>query len=224
MNKARFHFNVALGLSLLAASTVGMNVVAQAQVVRANYQTQKANYQAQKADPKAVKKELSEDRLRVYSDFLKIWRTADIPVLNIAMDLDTVEGSGPDAEDGCSKSFTAESMPKEPVRQFSVSDANKLGQGYVSLVDRYAQLKDVEKFDPSNTIQRGESVDAAVRNGFSHGVFSFSEIQFDKTHEHATLTYSFYCGKECGTGATVVLTKTDLGYWTISSRCHQWIG
>lgn len=204
-------------LTLLAICMVSTNLLSQAQTVRANYQTPKV-------DQKLLKKQLSEDRLRVYSDFLKVWRRGDIPSLNIAMDLDAIEPSATSEEESCSQSLDTEPMPKEPLHQFTLSDASKLGQGFVSLVDRDAQLKAVESFDPWNTIQHGADVDAAVRNGFSHGLFSFSEIQFDKTHEHAILTYSFYCGRECGNGGTVVLTRSEIGTWTITSRCHQWIG
>jgi hypothetical protein len=217
MNKARFYLNSAMVLSLLTAGPLSTSLAAQAQAVRANYQTKTVVQ-------KVTKKQLSEDRLRVYSDFLKVWRRDTIPTLNIATDLDALDSGASSTEGNCAKDLDAEPMAKEPVHQFTLADAGKLGQSAVNLVDRDAQLKDVEKYDPAITIQRGQSVDSAVRDGYSHGLFSFSEIQFDKTHEHALLTYSFYCGQQCGNGGTVLMTKTDLGFWAISARCHQWMG
>ena len=107
--------------------------------------------------------------------------------------------------------------------QFSTVDSILLGTGKINLVDPDLQIKEVDKNDPTKTVNKGVSVDNAVQNGFNHGLFTFSEIQFDKNHEHAIFSYSFYCGQECGNGGTVVMTRSESGVWMITSRCQQWM-
>jgi hypothetical protein len=168
------------------------------------------------------KKPLSDEQLIVYRDFLKIWRPTEVQTLNLSITTDALDRMGSDGDDGCLKDFDAEAMTPNIVHRFTVADVNKLGPGVINLVDRVAQDKEVEVNDPLNRVQKGDSVENAVRNGFNHGLFIFSEIQFDKTHAKAILTYTFYCGQQCGNGGTVVLSKST-GMWLVISRCHQWL-
>ena len=61
-----------------------------------------------------------------------------------------------------------------------------------------------------------------MRNGFAHGLVTLSEINFDKEHKHAIVSFSFFCGSLCGNGGTAVLEKVD-GAWQRKSNCHNWI-
>jgi hypothetical protein len=99
------------------------------------------------------------------------------------------------------------------------------------LVDPDHQNKVVDKNDPGNAIhgavKKGEplsdkQVEESVKQAFSTGLFTFSEIVFDKDHTHAALWYSFHCGALCGHGNTIVLKKTD-GKWSVAKVCGGWI-
>jgi hypothetical protein len=186
-------------------------------------QEAKPNDTDQTAAKKVSKKPLNEERLKVYRDFLKTWRRDEYPTLNISIELDTIESTGPTGDEDCLKGLDAEVMPAQAMHQFLASDAGKLGEVNINLVDPDLQMKEVEKNDPWSSIQKGNSVDDAVKNGFSHGLLTFSEIQFDKNHSHAILTFGFYCGRECGNGGTILMSKTDAGIWKPTGRCHQWI-
>ena len=55
------------------------------------------------------------------------------------------------------------------------------------------------------------------------GLFSMSEIAFDKEHRNAVVGYSLWCGSQCGEGATVVFEQIN-GVWRDAHRnCGQWI-
>lgn len=91
------------------------------------------------------------------------------------------------------------------------------------LVDPKKQAKLVHSNDPSNTIRNGEPVKSAVAAAFSTGLFSMSEIAFDKAHHFAAVTYTFWCGSLCGHGQTLVFEKVN-GEWRNANRsCGNWI-
>jgi hypothetical protein len=181
------------------------------------------NDENKNTSPTVSKKPLSDEQLSVYRDFLKAWRPVTIKTLNLAFETDVFERTGTEGEDDCLKDFVAEATPQNVIHRFTDADVSKMGPlGGITLVDREAQRKEVASNDPVAGVQNGKSVEDAVRNGFNHGLFIFSEIQFDRRHERAVLTYTFYCGEQCGNGGSVVLSRST-GVWVIISRCQQWI-
>ncbi len=61
-------------------------------------------------------------------------------------------------------------------------------------------------------------LDDSVKKAFETGLFTLSEIVFDKQHRRAVVAYSFVCGGLCGNGNTLVLKKIGQR-WKISKRC-----
>ena len=91
------------------------------------------------------------------------------------------------------------------------------------LVDANQQAILVANNDPERKMGKGESVKDAVKSAFATGLFSVSEIAFDKEHRHALVSYRFWCGSLCGSGATLVFEKVD-GEWRSTDRmCGGWI-
>ena len=232
MNKVRFKLSLLIFVALLSACLVTMHFGAITKAAQSATQgknqppqskVQAQQDQAQPAYKMSDKKPLGNERLNVYRDFLTEWRHDAFSTLNISTDLDTLDRTGSNGNDGCFTEFDAEVTPTPEVHEFSNFDSILLGTGKINLVDPDVQIKDVEKNDPRKTVNKGVSVDNAVQNGFDHGLFTFSEIQFDKNHEKAIFSYSFYCGQECGNGGTVVMTRSVSGVWVITSRCQQWI-
>lgn len=89
----------------------------------------------------------------------------------------------------------------------------------VKLIDRNKHKVD----DPGKNINKGDSVEHAVTQGFKSGVLSVSEITFDRAHRFAVFKYGFYCGSRCGQGGTVVFEKEG-DKWKRSKRsCFSWI-
>jgi hypothetical protein len=93
----------------------------------------------------------------------------------------------------------------------------------VRLVDPNKQSKTVYHNDPSNTIGKGKSVEDAVRDAFATGLFSMSEIAFDKESHYALVSFSFRCGSLCGSGATLVFEKVGAEWKKTDRNCGGWI-
>jgi hypothetical protein len=99
------------------------------------------------------------------------------------------------------------------------------------LVDPDRQEQKVKENDPQNlmksAIDEGERVsdkqiENSVKQAFATGLFTLTEIRFDKQHHHAMVAYSFVCGGLCGHGNTLILKKVGQG-WKVSKRCGGWI-
>jgi hypothetical protein len=76
--------------------------------------------------------------------------------------------------------------------------------------------------DPGKAIAAGKPVDAAVAEGFSHSLISFSRILFSRDDSDALVKFSMVCGGLCGSGSTIHLRKSSRG-WAIVNRCGGWV-
>jgi hypothetical protein len=93
----------------------------------------------------------------------------------------------------------------------------------MTLVDPRRQAKIVRNNDPDTTIAQGEPVHSAVEKAFSTGLFSLSEIAFDKSHHYAIVSYRFWCGSLCGHGSTLIFENIS-GQWKRTDRkCGGWV-
>lgn len=99
------------------------------------------------------------------------------------------------------------------------------------LVDAELQQKKIEENDPQKLMKRaideGERVTKkqigdSVNQAFRTGLFTFSEIAFDKRHQYAVLAYSFDCGTLCGHGNTIILKKVG-EKWKQVKTCRSWV-
>ncbi len=178
--------------------------------------------QAAPAAPKVSDQPLSTEQLAVYRSILTM-RTKDGPSpLNLVAETDVFPMEGTFDARECLKGLDLEPYDPAVVHRFRSEDLAQLRSVRLRLVEREAQQKEVEKNDPSKSIQRGSSVEDAVRNGFAHGYAWLSEIRFDQSHTHAVVFFGFHCGQLCGNGGTVILEKTN-GAWKVKSQCSVWM-
>jgi hypothetical protein len=120
------------------------------------------------------------------------------------------------------KGFILEKAAPGEVHRFRSEDAAQLGFAKLRLVDPELQERDVHQNDPDKSISDGRTVDEAVSNGFGHGLFTLGEIQFDRSHMHALVSFRFHCGMLCGNGSTMLMEKKD-GVWISKTQCSGWI-
>jgi hypothetical protein len=92
----------------------------------------------------------------------------------------------------------------------------------VRLADPEEHVKIVRKNDPERD-HPGKSLDQAVDDAFATGLFSISEIAFDKEHRRAVVSYSFVCGSLCGNGKTLVFEKVNGEWKETDQTCGGWI-
>lgn len=165
---------------------------------------------------------LTTEQLAVYQVVLRRYLSSDVGVLNLSIQTVPVETEGPFGGHDCSKGMTMEPLQSKVVHSFRSDDLAKLGFPALHLVDPDRQGKKVKQNDPSKAIRNGVPVDNAVKNGFANALFSLSEIWFDKAHQHAIVSYRFWCGRLCGNGASLVLVKKN-DSWSVQTQCGGWI-
>jgi hypothetical protein len=90
-------------------------------------------------------------------------------------------------------------------------------------VDQEKQAKIVHRNDPGRTIRKGKSVQEVVGSAFGTGLFSMSEIAFDKGRSYAVVATSFYCGSLCGHGTTLIFEKIGDNWKKTNRSCGGWI-
>jgi hypothetical protein len=176
---------------------------------------------AQEAKPKVSEKPLTAEQIAIYRPILSQWMREGWNSVNLAVQTVPLDATGPSGDSECAKGLDLEPALAE-VHRFRAADLAKLGSGNIALVDPDRQRDEVRENDPERTVGKGKSIEEAVNNGFAHGLFTLSEIRFDKEHKLAIVSYGFFCGSLCGNGGTMVLEKTGAG-WSRKKSCHDWI-
>jgi hypothetical protein len=180
--------------------------------------------------PKVSKDSLTAEQIAIYRAVLQDYMKDSDDSLNLADKTVLLDQPGQVSEEECMKGLKLEnSGPSAPVVH-QLDRAVALNANMV-LVDPDAQQKKVEENDPQKLMKRaideGEQVsekeiDSSVKQAFATGLFTLSEIVFDKAHKHALVEYSFECGGLCGSGEKLVLERTGRK-WRISKRCGKWV-
>jgi hypothetical protein len=166
---------------------------------------------------------LSSEQLAVYRAVLASWTGNEMLDVNLADRTVPLDETSPFHDEECGKGLELEPASPKLVHRIRAEDLSQLGSARIRLVETERGHKEVRENDPENTMRKGGSVDDAVKNGFAHGLFTLSEIRFDKMHKHAVVSYGFVCGGLCGNGATVILVKGKDGWTLTKDRCSQWI-
>jgi len=167
---------------------------------------------------------LDTDGVAIYKAVIQQWNSDHTTPLNVSaktFPLDTTfspEGS----ECGCWAGFSAKSLLKAS-HSFHILTQGDVPEAGVRLVYPNKQNAIVAQNDPSVTMRAGRPVTEAVDSAFANGLFSMSEIVFDRDHQHALVSYAFHCGSLCGNGATLVFERVN-GQWKETDRmCGGWV-
>lgn len=171
---------------------------------------------------------LTEDQVAVYRDVLDGYSNGSNTALNVADKTETLDLS---EDKDCLKGIEMDTGNTSTSVVHRLDGRVTKMKKDITLVDAELQQKKVEENDPQKLMKRaiddGERVtekqlDSSLRDAFTAGIFTFSEIVFDKRHQRAVLAYSFVCGGLCGHGNTIVLKKIG-GKWKQSKTCRSWI-
>lgn len=167
---------------------------------------------------------LRPDEIAIYRAVLDQWREGENITVHLAEVTNPLTKDDASSVQECGRGFKLDRAPIGLVHRFTLEDVEKLGpKGTVILVNAEQGGQEVEKNDPRQGITQGKTIDDAVRNGFAHGLFTLSEIVFDRGHAHAVVTYGFVCGWLCGHGNTLLMELKN-GKWTRAKRmCGGWV-
>jgi hypothetical protein len=183
-----------------------------------------ATAQDKPTKPVVSQESLTSEEVSIYRTVLKDYLKGSENTLNVAAMTEPLDES-----DDCVKlvRLTNPSAPTSVVHRLEPS----ISGAKITLVDPERQRNAVEENDPQNLMKKAidehekvtdEQLDQSVKQAFHTGVFTLSEIAFDKEHRRAVVSYSFVCGMLCGHGNTMVLKRSGES-WKIAKRCGGWI-
>ncbi len=171
---------------------------------------------------------LTEEQIAVYRTVFDSYSNGSNATLNVADQTETLDLS---EDKDCLKGIDLDPANTSTSVVHRLDNRVTKMKKNIVLVNGELQQKKVEENDPQKLMKRaidgGERVtekqlDGSLREAFATGLFAFSEIAFDKRHQHAVLAYSFVCGGLCGHGNTIVLRKVG-GKWKQRKTCRSWI-
>jgi hypothetical protein len=175
-----------------------------------------------KIKPTVSDKPLTTEQLSVYKAMLASWFEGVKVSGNLAIQTEPLDIKADYWDDSCSKGILLEKDSPDIVHRFRAEDLDGLGSPGLHIVDPNQQSKVINEHDPGKAIREGRPVDDAVKDGFSHGLLTLSEIRFDESHTHALVQFSFRCGRLCGHATPMLMVKKD-GIWKRQAMCGGYI-
>lgn len=171
---------------------------------------------------------LTQDQINIYRTVIADYLGKSSGKLNIRSTTELPDEEHPFYDDKC-----AQRIEPEKLKVSSAHNLNSVVEGHPNwlLVDGDKQEQLVDSNDPQKLIKSAiddhqkvteAELDDSIKRAFETGLFTLSEIAFDKQHQRAAVAYSFVCGGLCGNGDTLILHKTG-GKWKIVKRCGGWV-
>lgn len=166
---------------------------------------------------------LSADEVAIYRAVLQNWNNTP-SLLNLSdttIALDTTSSMGI-SDCACLAGFDVQSLVSASHSLHRLTP-DVFSASNIRLVDANRQIRTVQKNDPRNWIGTSKSVRKAVDDAFASGLFSVSEIAFDKQHRRALVMYTFVCGSLCGSGGAWLFENIE-GVWKKTDHlCGGWV-
>jgi hypothetical protein len=186
------------------------------------------NTLAQESSPKPTISDapLTTEQIAVYRAVLSEYTKGSATVLNLANITEPLDGS----DVTCLIGFYIAVKKQTPPLIHRIGPALIVNMK-IALVDPERQHQAVRDNDPDNLIRKAtddhqkitdEQLDKSLKSAFDSGLFTLSEIAFDKDHHRAAVSYNFLCGRLCGNGHTLTLRKVA-NHWQVTRRCGGWI-
>jgi hypothetical protein len=173
---------------------------------------------------------LTTEQVAIYRTVLEDFLKDSKDRLNVANKSEPLDESGPFSGGACVQEFHIE-VSKDLTQVIHPLDEMASLKLSIVLVDPQKQRKQIQKNDPDNLMKKSiddhqkltdNDVANAVGQAFRTALFTLSEIAFDKEHRYALVSYSFYCGRLCGNGKTLILERTG-DAWKIAKTCGNWV-
>jgi hypothetical protein len=182
------------------------------------------------AQPKVSSDPLSSEQIDVYRAVLEDYKKDDDSTLNLANITVPLDQFGSYFDKPCTKGIKLEAV-KSSAQVIHRLDAGVAFGPKFLLVDPNRQEEKIRENDPGNLVKQAiddhkpvteEQIGKSVKQAFESGLFTLSEVGFDKNHRRALVAYSFVCGGLCGHGNALVLKKVGQK-WRVSKTCGGWV-
>ncbi|HEY4092664.1 MAG TPA: hypothetical protein VGN46_14210 [Luteibacter sp.] len=157
------------------------------------------------------------DAAAVYKAFLHDWMGKSHQPINVARVAEPMHPEG--ADGGCEGHPEIEALIKQPAER--IDDLSTVLGPDPSI--HYVDPSTWHPTDPQHLIAQGKSVKAAVKEGMSAALLTFSAIAFNERRDVAVFNYSFVCGGLCGNGGITVMRKKGSTWEPDPRQCTQWI-
>jgi hypothetical protein len=168
---------------------------------------------------------LRADEIAIYKAVIQEWLSGDRTPLNVSARTSALEAkslSTPLIDCACSAEIELESLLSAS-HSYHRLTRDILPIEHVRFVDPNTQATIAHASDPHNAMRHGKSATGAVEEAFANGLFTLSEVAFDRDRKRALVSYSFVCGSLCGNGNTWVFEKIG-GEWRRADRsCGGWV-
>ena len=171
---------------------------------------------------------LTKEQVAVYRAVLGDYTKEVEDSLNLDSKTEPLDRSGHFFDDGCAEGLELENTSVPMIHHL---DRRVVTSSKIVLADGDRQQKTIAENDPQNLVKKAveghenvsdKQLKDSVTQAINTGLFTFSEIAFDKPHRHAVVSYAFVCGGLCGHSNTVVLKK-NRRTWKIINTCGGWI-
>jgi hypothetical protein len=173
---------------------------------------------------------LTAEQIAVYRAVLEDYTNGSGGALNVADRTELLDRSGFGVDEDCFKSIQAQPT-KDSVLIIHKLDRSLALDKRFSLVGPGHQQDKIKENDPQKLIKSAidnhqkvadKQVNESVKRAFETGLFTLSEILFDKQQRHALVAYSFVCGGLCGNGNLLALTRFGKK-WKVTKKCGGWV-
>jgi hypothetical protein len=180
--------------------------------------------------PKVSDDPLTAEQIAIYRVVVQDYTKGSDGVLNLADRTEPLERSAPLYDQGCTQGIELD-HPKNSNPIIHKLDPSIAHGAKMVWVDPDRQQRQIENNDPQKLLKKAiddhdlvtdEQLAESVKNAFGTGVFTLSEIAFDKQHTRAVVAYSFVCGELCGHG-NILLLKRVGQKWKVSKKCGGWV-
>jgi hypothetical protein len=187
---------------------------------------------AEEAKPELSKEPLTDEHIAVYRVVLEPYIRGSMPDrrLHLSDKTETLDSASFEFDAECAKGLHFINA-KDAAKIIHQIENAVIFSPKIVIVNPDAQSAKITENDPHKLVTNAGNIpndefenklNDSVEQAFRTGLFTLSEILFDKDHRHAMVSFSFYCGTLCGHGGTFLLKKSGKR-WLIKKQCAGWI-
>jgi hypothetical protein len=186
---------------------------------------------AQDASPKprVSSESLTKEQVAVYRAVLQNFLADSTDTLNLANTTEPLDQAPASLGRGCSNTSARQISGASDSVVHHLDPVVTLNLR-VDLVDPGRLEEKIKNGDPAILMKRviedrenvpQKEIDDATERAVQNGLFTLSEVAFNKQHNRALVSYDFVCGELCGHGSVLLLRKVG-GNWKVHKTCQEW--